>query len=383
MRVCVDLTPLEMKDRHGGFGRYAVYLLRELLALVEGMPVELYGVLSSRGPVLPGQAALEASARLAPEIRSLGHRMQRRLFLGPELRKSGVELFHALVPAAQPLRPGCRVVVTAHDLIPLVLPEPELRFHRAKVTARRLVHARRYLLADHVIAISDRTRCDLIAELGVPPERISVVHHGVDLALFHPGWREGEREAARRAHDLPERWLLCVSSDHYRKNHRQLLEAWYRVADRIDEGLVFVGHALYEDTFASMLAEVERRGLSRRFRWLDAVTDAELPALYRGATACVAPSRYEGFGMTLLEAMACGCPVLAAENGAYEEVGGDAARYFALDDTVGLAALIAAVVADAGLRAEMIRRGHERAAAMSWRDTAAATLAVYRRLLAR
>src|SRR5690606_39038765 len=132
-------------------------------------------------------------------------------------------------------------------------------------------------------------------------------------------------DAVRRRHGVPARYLVCVSSDHYRKNHRCLLDAWCRTADRIEEGLVFVGRALYESTLDEIAAEVRSRGLTDRFRWLDGVGDDDLPALYRGATACVAPSRYEGFGMTVLEAMACGTPVIAARNGAYDEVGADAA----------------------------------------------------------
>jgi glycosyltransferase involved in cell wall biosynthesis len=246
---------------------------------------------------------------------------------------------------------------------------------------RRVVQWRRYRFPEHLIAISENTRRDLIRELGIAPDRISVVHHGVDTAHFHARGGGDEAVATRRRHDLPEKWIICVSSDHYRKNHRVLLDAWFRVADQIDEGLVLVGRALYEDTFATMLTEVRDRGLATRFRWLDTITDAELPALYRGATVCVAPSRYEGFGMTLLEAMGCGTPVLASRNGAYDEVGGGAVLLFPVDGVATLAALLMKVTSDPALRADLVERGRRRSEAMTWASTARQTREVYRRVL--
>jgi glycosyltransferase involved in cell wall biosynthesis len=268
--------------------------------------------------------------------------------------------------------------VTAHDIVPVVLPEE--RAGAAARIATRWTHRRRYAGADHVIAISRQTRDDLVAVLGIAARDISIVHHGVDRRRFHEEAAASEGQRLRRVHRLPERYLLCVSSDHYRKNHRLLLDAWYRVAPEIDLGLVFVGHPLYEDTLTRIAAEIRERGLQARFRWLADVSDDELPAFYRQATACVAPSRYEGFGMTLLEAMACGTPVLAARNGAHEEVGGEAALYFGPEDGAELEVLLRRIARDAELDASLRRRGRERAAAMSWRTTAEKTLDVYRRV---
>jgi glycosyltransferase involved in cell wall biosynthesis len=378
VRICVDLTPLEMLDRHGGFGRYAVELLRALVA-IDPPDVELDAVVSSRGPVVPAAEALEAV--LGREIASWQHRWQRRLVLGSLLARRDVDLFHATQPRATPWLGGPRLA-TAHDLVPIVLPEPGADGIAVRA-ARRAIHRRRYERALHVIAISEQTRADLMHELGIARRAISVVYHGVDEGRFRAEVEPGERERTRAAHELPAKWLLCVSSDHYRKNHRRLLEAWLRVADRVEEGLVFVGRALYEGTLGEVAREVSGRGLGARFRWLEGIGDDALPALYRGATACVAPSRYEGFGMTVLEAMACGTPVLAAANGAYEEVGGAAARYFHPDDPTTLSELLVAVGRDASLRADMAARGRARAATMGWDATAKATLEVYRRLTRR
>src|SRR5262249_47738061 len=142
----------------------------------------------------------------------------------------------------------------------------------------------------------------------------------------------------RRVHNLPEKYFVCVGSDHYRKNHRRLFDAWLQVASKIPEGLVIVGKALYASTLDELTAEVARRGLSDRFRWLSGISDDQLPAIYRQSTAAIAPSLYEGFGLTILEAMACGAPVAAARNGAYDEVGGNAAIYFDPQSVDGLAA---------------------------------------------
>jgi glycosyltransferase involved in cell wall biosynthesis len=172
-----------------------------------------------------------------------------------------------------------------------------------------------------------------------------------------------------------------VSSDHYRKNHRVLFDAWSNIADAIPEGLVFVGHAIYGSTLTEIQDEVQRRGLSDRFRWLQNVEDSELPAIYRWAQATVAPSLYEGFGMTLIEAMACGSPVIAARNGVYEEVGAEAVITFDGTSASDLSERLARVSAENALRARLTALGFERARRFTWRRTAEATLGVYRRLL--
>lgn len=378
-RVCIDLTPNETLDRHGGIGRYGYYLLEQLLQLreVQAGQVEIVALPLSTGPVISGHEALERDVLNQPPIRFERHRRNRRLLTGSALRRAHVSLFHAVQPVALPLLLSCKLVCTIHDLIPIVVPRPYPRkwkvgYRRQREKMDWTVRVKR---ADHLVAISEWTANDLVSVLDVPRPKITTVYHGLDERIFNT---DASSDAAiRKKYDLPERGFLCVSSDHYRKNHRALFDAWSSVASSIPEGLVFVGHAIYGSTLTSIQEEVRRRGLSASFRWLSNVEDRELPAIYRWARATVAPSLYEGFGMTLIEAMACGSPVIAARNGVYEEVGGDAVLTFDGTSAADLAERLLRVSSDDALRTRLVALGYERARRFTWQRTAEATLAVY------
>ncbi|HET6923121.1 MAG TPA: glycosyltransferase family 1 protein [Anaeromyxobacteraceae bacterium] len=384
-RVCVDLTPLEIRERHGGIGRYALHLLEELVALPAGERggVEVLAALDSDGAPLPGEAALERARRLGEIMPAGRHRAQRRFALSRRIREARVDLFHATEAAALPLRPGCPVVSTCYDVIPLVVPKrggPVAWWQRERL---RLALRLRYRRAARIIAISAVTGSDLCREVGVDPGRVEVVHLGVDGREFSAGPASpDERERTRARHALPERWFVYVGSDHYRKNHARLFEAWCRVADRLPEGLVLVGRALYASTLQRIEGQARARGLSSRVRWLSGLEDEALPPLYRHATAAVIPALYEGFGMTILEAMACGTPVAASRNGAHEEVAGEDAAWFDPRSVDDMAAALVRLSSDAALRARLRDRGLARAGRTSWARTARETLAVYRRVLA-
>jgi glycosyltransferase involved in cell wall biosynthesis len=208
---------------------------------------------------------------------------------------------------------------------------------------------------------------------------VTAIHLGVDPEVFNPTPQDDA--AVRQKYDLPERGFLCVSSDHYRKNHRALFDDWCSCAAELPEGLVFVGRALYGSTLQEIEGEVQRRGLEARFRWLQNVPDDDLPAIYRWARATIAPSLYEGFGMTLIESMACGTPVAVARNGVYEEVAGAAAEYFSPRSQAELARCLMALSQDDGLHQQLTRLGQERARSFTWRAMAEATLAVHLELL--
>lgn len=384
-RVCIDLTPNETLDRHGGIGRYGYYLLEQLLQLpeVQTGQVEIAALPVSTGPVLSGQEALERGVLHQPPIQFEQHRRNRRLFTGSALRRAHVSLFHAVQPVALPLFASCKLVCTIHDLIPIVVPRPYPR--KWKVGYRRqrekMDWAFRAKRADHLVAISEWTANDLVTVLDVPRSKITTVHHGLDERIFNTD--AANDAAVIEKYALPERGFVCVSSDHYRKNHRVLFDAWASVASRIPDGLVFVGHAIYGSTLTDIQDEARKRGLSARFRWLSNVEDRELPAIYRWARATVAPSLYEGFGMTLIEAMACGSPVIAARNGVYEEVGGDAVLTFDGTSARDLGERLLGLSSDDALRARLRTLGFERARNFTWRRTAEATLTVYMRLLCR
>jgi glycosyltransferase involved in cell wall biosynthesis len=383
-KVCIDLSPNEMHDRHGGFGRYAYYLLESLLALpeIERQDIELWALVRSDRPPVPAHQALDRSVLNSEPISEGRHNWQRRIMLGPLLKSAGIDVFHATVINALPVTVGCKVVATSHDLVPLVLPQRATGW-QAKLDQRlrRRWRQVRHRRPDHIIAISETTKRDLVKVLEVPSDSISVVHHGIDRDRFGVEAAEGEREFLQQKYDLPNRYFISVGSDQYRKNQTRLYEAWVQASPFIDEGLVLVGRSLYGEVFQSIVAEAKRAGKLDRLRWLDSVDDAaELAALYRQSTASVAPSLYEGFGFTLLESMACGTPVIASRQSAHQEVAGDAAEFFEPKSAAGLGAVLRRLGQDRKIRTDLREKGLNRVDSFTWPRAARESLAVYRQI---
>jgi glycosyltransferase involved in cell wall biosynthesis len=168
-----------------------------------------------------------------------------------------------------------------------------------------------------------------------------------------------------------------VGSDHYRKNQAVLLEAWCAYATHGGHrDLIFVGRSLYEDTFPKLMIEAERRGFADRVHWRNDITDQDLPAVYRLAGVAVAPSRYEGFGMTILEAMASGTPVIAAQNGVYQEVGGEALLSFPAESAQALTHALLSLD-DCQAHEKAREKSLAQAAKFTWERCGAETLAAY------
>jgi glycosyltransferase involved in cell wall biosynthesis len=248
---------------------------------------------------------------------------------------------------ALPLRPVGRTVVTVHDLS--FEREPQLMPRKTRLVFKATVprSARR---ADRVIAVSDRTRDDLVELYDIPEEKIRVITHGVDPA-FSPG--SGDAKG----------YLLFVGAVQRRKDPRAALEA----AQELRMPLVVAG----PEKEVPLAKELRRLGADLR----GYVEKAELAALYRDAACLVVPSRYEGFGLPVLEAMASGTPVVAAPDPALVEVAGDAAVYADQADLSG------AILHALDRRSELSAAGLRRASRFSWAEAARRTVEVYRELL--
>lgn len=384
-RVCLDLTPTETHDRYGGFTRYGLALLRHLLALPasDRADIELLVLARSDGEVLPAEDIEPEALTAGPVIGPERHRRQRRALHG-RLSSAGVDLFHSFYPERLPPGRGLRVVANVYDLVTDVLPLTGDGW--LKRVGRRLERWWEFRAADHLIAISEATRRDAARIARVPRHRIDVVHLAVDGGVFAP---EGPAGASPEVHGAaaagtnggPARYFLAVGSDHYRKNQWRLFEAWLQVSHEIPENLVLVGRQIYGDVLSGIAAEAHARGLGERVIWLSDFADAGLPALYRGATALVAPSLYEGFGMTLLEAMACGTPVAASTAPSHREVAGEAALFFDPLSVPELSAALLRLSGDERLRARLRAQGLERARQFTWDRCARETLRVYRKVL--
>ena len=353
-----------------GIARYAV-LLAEALTSGSGGD-ERYVILRSRraGRWIGGDRAIQRRMLSPPH-----HRLE-RWTLPIELLVGGPTptLLHSLDHVAPAWR-SWRSVVTLHDLAFLLYPQTHTAASRAYYAATG-ESARR---SERVIAVSQRTASDGVRLLGLDPARVRVVPEA-PAPVFYPRPREALDEVSRRHGLVPSKpYILFVGTLEPRKNIPLLLDAFARLRRDVDAQLLLVGARgwLAEPIFQAHA----RTGLGDAARFLGPLGENELAVLYSHAGAFVLPSVYEGFGLPVLEAMACGAPAVCSNAGPLPEVAGDAAVLLAPDGPDAWAAAMARLLSDARLADALRQKGFARARTFSWERTAHATRDVYREAL--
>jgi glycosyltransferase involved in cell wall biosynthesis len=293
-------------------------------------------------------------------------------------RRARPDVLH-VIDAPIPFLAPCPVVVTVHDLMTEVYPEDYPWIANRSYRRWRWLHRRR---AARLLAISRTTAADIQRFWGVAPERIDVVHHGTvsfPPARFEETW---EDTLASRFPDLKgARFVLAPYNLEPRKNLGTLLDAFHAVRRRMpDVTLVLFGKAAWNtEREAAYDARIAALGLTSVVTRLGVVGDAELAALYRAADVFAFPALYEGFGLPLLEAMACGGCVLARDASAMAEVVGDAGLLVETSDRDALAAGLGRLLGDDAARARLRVAARARAATFTAARMARETAAVYRR----
>jgi glycosyltransferase involved in cell wall biosynthesis len=286
-----------------------------------------------------------------------------------------VGLLHGTVNVV-PLAFRGPTVVTVHDLSFLRLPE---RFPRSKAVYLKTAVALSSRSASHVIAVSRHTRRDLVELLGLPQEKITVVYSGAASA-FRP-MPETERAAFRQAHFEGRPVILHVGTLQPRKNIDILIRAFAALRRRvgIPHVLALVGARgwMYEDLFHLVV----REGVKDHVHFVDFVPSEQLPLWYNSADLFAYPSAYEGFGLPVLEAMACGVPVVTSASSSLTELAGDAGITVPPGSQEALELALMRVLENESLRLELRGKGLARAAEFSWSRTALETAAVYDRVL--
>ncbi len=278
-----------------------------------------------------------------------------------------------------PYRLNIPTIVTFNDLIPLIYPQ---YFNPLERIIFRIAHLLASRTAALVISISESTKADLIQYLRINPEKIIVIPLGVDYH-FHPRSQE-EIIHVRQRYALPEKYLLYLGMNKPHKNLGRLLKAFMQVIrnpQAAEVKLVIAGY--WDDRYDGVKKMVEELDLKNHVLFVGSVEETNLPGLYSGATLFIFPSLYEGFGLPVLEAMACGTPVVCSNTSSLPEVVGNAAIQANPKDVHELATAIQSVLKDEELRHWMTEQGLRRATHFTWKKTAEETFVVYQQAMKR
>lgn len=355
-----------------GIGTYAAALAAALpLADGERHAYDIYVGGADRG-LSDTPASGRARYHIVPPSGPLGRLRWDSWRIGRAARRTGADLLHSTT-AYLPLFPPCPCVLTVHDLAIYRYPAA---FRFANRTLGRRLFEASVRRAAALIAVSEATKRDLMALLGVAPERVTVVPEAAD-PIFRAPIAPEDVERVRGTYGLPRPYVLSVATAEPRKNLPRLLDAFCACRPLLDPGLQLVlvgGRGWLAGPLETKFRHLEAGGVVKVTGY---VPRADLPGLYAGAAAFAYPSLYEGFGLPVLEALASGSPTLTSSCSSLPEVAGDAAVLVDPTSADDIAAGLCRLLRDAALARDLRNRGPARAARFTWSATARRTIEVY------
>lgn len=364
MKVGVEARTLQ--GRRYGVARYLDNLLRNMVEVNDNEYV-LY--LSE-----PVEPLSFSSGRVSEKVFSAPSLSWRHLRLPLEMKKDRIDL-HFSPSYFLPLLDIFPSVVVVHDLTFKVHPEWFVKDRRMRFDDFFWRKVRR---ADRIITVSEHSKQDIVRVLGVKPEMVTVIYEAADES-FRPV-RDSERlRAVREKFGLREGFLFTAGAVHTRRNLERLIAA-LGMASRdggIDSMLLIVGTPAPFSPPVDIWGTADEWGLGGRIVHEEYVSEEDMLLLYSACSAYVYPSLYEGFGLPVIESMACGTPVACSNVTSLPEVGGDAVLYFDPLNTEEIAGAITSIVSDKKLRERLAGAGIERASTFSWRRAAEETCAVF------
>jgi glycosyltransferase involved in cell wall biosynthesis len=384
--VRIGINAWFLRQEATGSGQYLRHLLREFADKDDGHQYTLF-----LNPAQPGGSAprLELAPQRFRQVllatpfdgwsTNLAKLWFEQVAVPRATRRLGLDLLH--VPYwGSPLGPTTPTVVTVHDIIPLLLPAYQ---GRTLVRAYSRLVAAAARRADFVLTDSVASQQDIVRHLGIPAHRVRPIHLATD-DRFRPLTNPASLVTLRQRYSLPGRYLLYLGGFDRRKNVPLLLQAFGQLLSGQGEArLVVAGRLPEKDTtfFPDPRRIVRQLNIEEAVRFIGWVPDEEKSMLYAGAVAFVFPSRYEGFGLPPLEAMACGTPVIGCAAASLPEVIGGGGLLVAPDDVDSLARAMSRLWNDSDLRTALSQRALAHAARFRWTKAARETLQVYELLV--
>jgi glycosyltransferase involved in cell wall biosynthesis len=375
--VTIDYTPAA--EQTGGIGRY----VRELVGALAQQPVTDFDyklfVAGAKSDQLPSPLAPHfqwKSTSITPRwFARIWHRL--RAPIPVETFVGSTALYHATDFVLLPTLPNTRTLLTVHDLSFVRVPDaasPSLKAYLDMVVPRSVRRA------DHILADSQATKDDLVAIYGTPPDKIIVLLSGVEKR-FKRITDSSVLLTTRNKYKLGDQpYILSLGTVQPRKNYERLVQSLHHLRNNgLDIDLVIVGgrgwleNPLYET--------IRTLNLGDHVHITGFADEADLPALYSGAMCFALPSLYEGFGIPVLEAMACGVPVVTSNISSLPEVAGDAALMVDPYNIEELTDALRRLIIDDTLRTQLVERGYQQAAAFTWQRAADQLIQVYQQLL--
>jgi glycosyltransferase involved in cell wall biosynthesis len=370
LKIAIDATPMVLY--RGGIGYFAKEMIRQIVAMDSDDKIVLfYGVYHHEQYDL--SCGPNVSIVRCPLPRRLVYIMDYFCPIPIEDFVGRVDVVHGTTYYVN-TRPQTRSIITVHDLAYKILPHT---FNRAILRSMEVRFERDLAKAALILAVSENTKRDLQRIFGIDGTKIRVTHEGVNAGFKRYEERDVLNNAIKNL-NIKRKFLLHVGSFEPRKNLGRLLEAYFKLRDekKIDHQLVLVGNEtwLSDDLFRA----IGNSKYNFDILIFRGIPEDQLIALYNAAELLIYPSLYEGFGLPLVEAMACGTPIAASGVSSIPEVAGDAAIYFDPYSVEEISNRIIELISSDSLKATLSRNGLERAKLFTWEKAAQAVIQAYK-----
>ena len=373
--LTIGINARYLQRRLSGIERYIIELISSLNKIDTQNKYLLFFNKDAPRPKIPENGHFKSIISSFPTKHRFLRLLWEHFYLFYEIKKYNVSLFHGpafFVPFLKPK--NCKYVITVHDITFVKYPEA---FTFGTRLYYKLLFPRSLDLADAIITDSESTKKDIIQKYKINPDKIQVIYLGVSTGFLEK-YEKQKKEEIKKKYMLPEKYFLFTGVLSPRKNIQTLLEAFYIL--KKEEGykeykLLIVGGKgwLYESIFT----KVAKLRLQDDVCFIEYVPEDDLPLFYALAQVYLFPSLYEGFGLPILEAMACGCPVITSNVSSMPEVAGDAALLINPTSVEELIASIKKITTNKKLKETMQKKGYEQIKKFSWEKTAQQTAAVY------